>query len=306
MHRFKSASCKRVIAVAVWMMAGTALTRAQTPELVPEGPVRAAWHGDVLHLDAGRGWVRIPRLYSDFAVEFELRLLEPGTHATLGFRSWPGYDGLGSPGYQVSFSERRDAAAPSSKIEARRLNLTLATVDGSAMSGQSHAAGDWHKIRVVVEQQKATVFVDGQLSAAADNLNEFTGYLTLSSDDGTSEFRAIGVGILSGVRDPFGADAHRLTEPGLEKPRLIREVKPFYPREPHDRKIQGAVLVEAVILENGSPGDVHVIRSLDPDLDEAAVAAARKWRFRPAMMNGSPVQVLVTIELSFTLADGRP
>lgn len=90
---------------------------------------------------------------------------------------------------------------------------------------------------------------------------------------------------------------------GVETPRLLREVTPRYTAEAMRAKVQGVVLVEAVVLPDGSVGDVTVVRSLDRvfGLDEEAMRAARQWRFLPGTRFGEPVAVLVTIELSFTL-----
>jgi TonB family protein len=68
-------------------------------------------------------------------------------------------------------------------------------------------------------------------------------------------------------------------------------------------KVQGPVLLECVVLPDGTVGDVRVSRSLDPvfGLDREAIAAARRWRFTPGLLNGKPVPVIVTIELTFML-----
>ena len=90
---------------------------------------------------------------------------------------------------------------------------------------------------------------------------------------------------------------------GVETPRLLREVTPKDSAEAMRAKVQGLVLVEAVVLPDGSVGDVRVVRSLDQNfgLDDEAIKAARQWRFQPGTRFGEPVAVLVTIELSFTL-----
>ncbi len=84
---------------------------------------------------------------------------------------------------------------------------------------------------------------------------------------------------------------------------MIREVKPQYTAEAMRAKIQGVVLLEAVVQTDGTVGDVRVIRSLDPvfGLDQEALKAARQWRFVPGRRQGQPVPVLVSIELTFTL-----
>jgi protein TonB len=58
--------------------------------------------------------------------------------------------------------------------------------------------------------------------------------------------------------------------------------------------------VEAVVLEDGRIGDVRVGRSLHPDLDQAAIGSVRQWRFRPGLRNGSPIAMIVTVDVSFT------
>jgi protein TonB len=80
-------------------------------------------------------------------------------------------------------------------------------------------------------------------------------------------------------------------------------VKPQYTSDAMRAKVQGTVLLECVVKEDGSVGDVQVVRSLDPTfgLDLEAIKAARNWRFQPGTRLGQPVPVLVTIELTFTL-----
>jgi protein TonB len=90
---------------------------------------------------------------------------------------------------------------------------------------------------------------------------------------------------------------------GVTTPILVREVKPAYTAEAMRAKVQGTVVVECVVLPDGSVGNVQVLKSLDSTfgLDQEAIKAARQWRFRPGLRLGEPVPVLITIELSFTL-----
>ena len=90
---------------------------------------------------------------------------------------------------------------------------------------------------------------------------------------------------------------------GVTIPVLLREVRPQYTSDAMRAKVQGTVLLECVVRPDGSVGEVHVVRSLDPvfGLDGEAVKAARQWRFRPGTRYGEAVPVLITIELTFTL-----
>lgn len=91
---------------------------------------------------------------------------------------------------------------------------------------------------------------------------------------------------------------------GVKHPTLVRNVQPKYPRKAMARKIQGVVLLSAVVLENGKVGRVTVTRSLDNEfgLDNEAVKTVKKWRFTPGTKDGKPVAVEIDIEMSFALA----
>jgi len=94
-------------------------------------------------------------------------------------------------------------------------------------------------------------------------------------------------------------------EPGncVSLPGLIKYVKPNYTAAAIGARIQGNVLLSAVVLPGGTVGEVTVARSLDAQfgLDDQAVIAAKQWVFAPGMKDGTPVAVRVTIEMSFAL-----
>ena len=79
-------------------------------------------------------------------------------------------------------------------------------------------------------------------------------------------------------------------------------MKPSYTAEAMRAKIQGVVMVEAVVMPDGGVGQVPC-SLVDPTfgLDQEAIKAVRKWRFAPGTRFGQPVPVLVEIELTFTL-----
>jgi len=61
------------------------------------------------------------------------------------------------------------------------------------------------------------------------------------------------------------------------------------------------VVLEAIIRRDGLVDVVNLVRRLGLGLDESAIEAVKKWRFRPATKNGTPVQVPLRIEVSFNL-----
>jgi TonB family protein len=91
---------------------------------------------------------------------------------------------------------------------------------------------------------------------------------------------------------------------GVSLPVLVKQVGPHYTSEALRRKITGTVLLEAVVLSNGTVGDVTVIRSLDPyyGLDEHAFKAMKEWQFKPGLKDGRAVAVRVQVEMTFALA----
>jgi TonB family protein len=64
-------------------------------------------------------------------------------------------------------------------------------------------------------------------------------------------------------------------------------------------RISGAVLIGLVVGSNGEPRDVHVVKSLEKEIDQSAVEAVQKWRFEPAKKDGKPVAAKVSVEIRF-------
>jgi periplasmic protein TonB len=119
---------------------------------------------------------------------------------------------------------------------------------------------------------------------------------------GTGSGPGEGSGLGPGYGGGFGGGAYKPGN-GVTEPKLIREVKPNYTPDAMRAKIQGVVWLEAVVLENGSVGQVRITRSLDPTfgLDKEAEKTVKLWRFTPGTRLGQPVPVLIEIEMSFTL-----
>ena len=89
---------------------------------------------------------------------------------------------------------------------------------------------------------------------------------------------------------------------GVTSPVLIKEVKPNYTEGAMRRRVEGVVEMSVVVLRDGTVGDdVRITKSLDEELDQQAIIAVKQWRFRPGTKDGEPVNVRVTIEMSFTL-----
>ncbi len=83
--------------------------------------------------------------------------------------------------------------------------------------------------------------------------------------------------------------------PGITPPQAVR-VFGLWPRRP---KIRGTVILDVVLLEDGRPKIIRILRSLDPELDDTAVRNFSQWRFSPATKNGRPVKVRMNAEVNF-------
>lgn len=84
-------------------------------------------------------------------------------------------------------------------------------------------------------------------------------------------------------------------------PKPVYKEEPAYTPEARDAKIEGAVLLSAVIEADGSVTGISVERSLDAGLDNNAVETVKRWQFKPAEKDGAPVAVSVKIEINFRL-----
>jgi len=88
----------------------------------------------------------------------------------------------------------------------------------------------------------------------------------------------------------------------IRQPMKVRDVKPVYPQVAQEARVQGMVIVEGLIDEQGNVADVKVLRGV-PLLNDAAVEAVRQWKYTPTLLNGVPVPVIMTMTVTFTLQD---
>lgn len=81
---------------------------------------------------------------------------------------------------------------------------------------------------------------------------------------------------------------------------LIYEVKPIYPALAKMSRIQGVVVLEAIIGKEGAIDSLRVV-SGHPLLTQAALDAVRQWKYRPTLLNSEPVEVITSVTVTFTL-----
>jgi len=126
-----------------------------------------------------------------------------------------------------------------------------------------------------------------------------------------------GTGSLSSTNPIFGSLGHRVPvvtpppPPTVHPPRishmmegnLIYRVQPTYPPLARAARIQGTVLLRAIISRNGTIENLQTI-SGHPMLVGAALDAVRQWRYRPYILNGDPVEVETQVTVIFSLSGG--
>jgi protein TonB len=87
---------------------------------------------------------------------------------------------------------------------------------------------------------------------------------------------------------------------GIKPPSRLVYVAPVYPVLARTTQVEGVVIIDATIDEQGNVIEARVLRSI-PLLDEAAVSAVRRWRFSPTLLNGVPVPIVMTVTVNFQL-----
>lgn len=87
----------------------------------------------------------------------------------------------------------------------------------------------------------------------------------------------------------------------VKAPSILRSSEALYSDEARKEKIQGVCVISLIVDAHGMPLEVKVKKGIGYGLDEQAIAAVRKFRFKPATRNGSPLAAYVNIEVNFRL-----
>jgi TonB family protein len=83
------------------------------------------------------------------------------------------------------------------------------------------------------------------------------------------------------------------------QPRAFRKVDPGRPEDEELAKLRGIAVLFAIIRKDGTVDKVRVIRSLNPRLDQRAIEALKKWKFKPATLGNDPVEVQALFGVPF-------
>ena len=110
-----------------------------------------------------------------------------------------------------------------------------------------------------------------------------------------------GGGIGNGKGNGFGPGEGGGVGGGVSAPQVLYKVDPEYSEEARKAKYSGTVLISLVVGPDGHATGIKVVRSLGLGLDEKAMEAVAKWKFKPGLKNGQAVAVQATIEVNFRL-----
>ena len=86
----------------------------------------------------------------------------------------------------------------------------------------------------------------------------------------------------------------------IRAPRQVKRVNPVYPEEAKKAGVSGVVILDATIGTDGSVVKAVILRSI-PMLDQAALDAVYQWEYEPTLLNGEPVEVVMTVTVNFAL-----
>lgn len=153
------------------------------------------------------------------------------------------------------------------------------------------------------------------VSAPADHANR-VGLLQQAREETDSHGQGSGGGVGSGTGTGIGAGNGSGVGPGsdagigggpyhsgsgIEPPRVVREIKADYTEEARRRNIEGDVILEIIVKQDGSVSNMKVLHGLEAGLNDRAMQAVRQWQFSPARRFGSPVDVVVEVAVEFKL-----
>ena len=93
--------------------------------------------------------------------------------------------------------------------------------------------------------------------------------------------------------------------PNITQPTVLSKVVPVYTEEARRAELQGMVILEAVVMKDGTVGAIRVVQGLQFGLTDSAIDALRQWKFRPGKKDGQDADVAMQIGINFHLPQGK-
>ena len=203
------------------------------------------------------------------------------------------------PGFRTLMQRARVDTAQSSVIRAELAMGSVAetvTIRGAAIAEAPPAVleGEWQE-KLNRDPANATVYFD--LAKIYYRHERFVESEALVEQG----IRLLGLGVtdqpVAGARSDQVAGTIRVGG-SIKEPRKISDVRPVYPATARTGNVSGIVVLEGTIGRDGTVRNLRVLRGV-PELDRAAIGAARLWLFTPTLLNGLPIEVGMTITMNF-------
>jgi periplasmic protein TonB len=109
-----------------------------------------------------------------------------------------------------------------------------------------------------------------------------------------------GPGVGTGSGGGVGGGVYKVGG-GISAPQAVAAPDPQYTEEARSAKIEGTCILWLIVDQQGNPKDIRVIRGLGHGLDARAIEAVKQWRFHPALKDGQPVNVQISVQIGFHL-----
>jgi TonB family protein len=232
-----------------------------------------------------------------------------------------------------------DTVKPKQTVELIAPDLTPVLKPSKTLSGGGGGGGDRDKLQatkgrlpkqameqftppaVIVRNEapklpkEATVVVPPQVKLAQaqmPNLGDPLSHVPAPPSNGVGSGAGIGAGSGGGVGvgsgpgygegrgGGTGGGVFRVGG-GVAAPKLVYDPEPEYSEEARKAKYQGTCVLSVIVGPDGLAHDIKVTNTLGLGLDEKAIEAVKKWRFEPAVKDGKPVNVLISVQVNFRL-----
>jgi TonB family protein len=189
-------------------------------------------------------------------------------------------------------------------LPASRGNLPRASLETQIVSPTVRLPMEMPKLPVEATVTVAPDIKIPQSGQIGDPNSPFSQWLS----NGPGGRDGIGTGCCGGVGPSSGpgvgdgpSGIYPAGKMGATVPEMIYNPEPSFSEEARKAKVQGIVLLLLVVGKDGRPSNIRVGQSLGMGLDEQAIAAVTRWRFRPATRNGQPVATQIAVEVDFHL-----
>lgn len=102
---------------------------------------------------------------------------------------------------------------------------------------------------------------------------------------------------------PTAEDEDAIDPDQVTPPRAVVKPAPTYPEDARKEKVEGTVIVRAMIEKDGTVSSAEVVKGVHPSLDRATVETIQTWRFEPALLNGQPVATQYHLTIRYRLPE---